>query len=326
MESEKRLYICEICGADFKTPGAKGGHKRAHQLKISREELLAELRRLANVSGRAPTMKMMDEQGAYSAACIRQRFGTWGDALQEIGLSPNIRYDIPSSEVKEDIRTIATKLGRPPTSPEYRERGDFSVSLAQNLFGSWNEALAAAGFEPQCEHRIPDDGPLDEIRTLVEALGKVPTATDMDEYGRFSCRCYFDRWDGWQAAVRSVGHEPVGRPSGPANGNWKADSKDERRYYGPNWKAQRAKALERDSYVCQTPGCDWSHTAHRGAFGRGLHGHHIQPLSSFEDRDDDVDFERANRLENLVTVCVQHHRLWERAAPLRPDTNRSPRD
>ncbi|MCG1008230.1 HNH endonuclease [Halorubrum lacusprofundi] len=326
MESEKRIYTCELCGAEFETPGAKGGHKRAHQIKISEEELLAELRRLANVSEQAPTMKMMDEQGAYSAACIRQRFGTWGDALREIGLSPNIKYDIPSTEVKEDIRTIATKLGRPPTSPEYREQGNFSVSLAQNLFGSWNEALAAAGLEPQFEHGIPDDALLDEIRTLVEVLGKVPTASDMDEYGRFSCRCYFDRWDGWQAAVRAAGHEPVGRPSGPANGNWKADSKARGQYYGPNWKAQRAKALERDSYVCQTPGCDWSQTAHREAFGKGLHVHHIQPLSSFEDRGDDVDFEQANRLENLVTVCVQHHRMWERVSPLRPDTNRLPRD
>ena len=324
MESEKRVYTCELCRAEFETPGAKGGHKRAHQLKISREELLTELRRLASVSGRSPTTKMMDERGAYSAACVKQRFGTWADALRAIGLPPNNRYDIPPTEVKEDIRTIATKLGRPPTSPEYREQGDFSVSLAQNLFGSWNVSLAAAGLEPQFEHGIPDDALLDEIRTLVEALGKVPTASDMDEYGRFSCRCYFDRCAGWQAAVRSAVHEPVGRPSGPANGNWKADSTDERRYYGPNWKAQRAKALERDSYVCQTPGCDWSQTTHREAFGKGLHVHHIQPLSSFEDRDDDVDFERANRLENLVTVCVQHYRLWERVSPLRLDTSRSP--
>lgn len=324
MESENQLYMCEICGAEFETPGAKGGHKRGHQLKISREELLAELRRLANVSERAPTMKMMDEHGAYSASCVRKRFGTWGDALQEIGLSPNVRYNVPSAEVLEDIRTVAANLGRPPTSVEYCEQGDFSVTLTQRLFGSWNEALFSAGFEPQFEYRIPENVLLDEIRTLVETLGEVPTATDMNEYGRFSHRCYFDRWDGWQAAVRAAGYEPVGRPSGPANGNWKADSKDERRYYGPNWKAQRAKALERDSYVCQTPGCDWSQTAHREAFGKGLHVHHIQPLSSFEDRGDDVDFERANRLENLVTVCVQHHRLWERISPLRPDTSRSP--
>ncbi|WP_255194640.1 HNH endonuclease [Natronobeatus ordinarius] len=324
MESEKRVYTCEICGAEFETPGAKGGHKRAHQLKISREELQAEIKRLAEVSGRTPTTNMMDEQGSYSAACVKQRFGSWGDALRSIDLMPNNRYDITPAEVKQDIRAVREKLGRPPTSTEHREMGEYSVSLAQDTFGSWNDALQAAGFEPHREIGIPDEVLLDEIRTLVEVLGKVPTATDMDEYGRFSCRCYFDRWDGWQAAVRSAGHEPVGRPSGPANGNWKADSKDERRYYGPNWKAQRAKALERDSYVCQTPGCDWSQTAHREAFGKGLHVHHIQPLSSFGDRDDDVDFERANRLENLVTVCVQHHRLWERVSPLRPDTSQSP--
>jgi hypothetical protein len=33
-----------------------------------------------------------------------------------------------------------------------------------------------------------------------------------------------------------------------------------------------------------------------------------------------VDFERANRIENLVTVCAEHHHLWERASPLRLDT------
>ncbi|QOS10746.1 uncharacterized protein HfgLR_02990 [Haloferax gibbonsii] len=325
MGSENQLYTCEICGAEFETPEAKGGHKRGHQLKISREELLSELRRLADVSGRAPTMKMMDEYGAYSSGCVRQRFGTWGDALREIGLSPNTRYNIPSDEVKEDIRSVAAKLGGPPTALEYGEQGDFSVTLAQNLFGSWNEALFSAGLEPQFEYRIPENVLLDEIRTLVETLGKVPTATDMNEYGRFSHRCYFDRWDGWQAAVRAAGYEPIGR-SGPANGNWKADSKDERRYYGPNWETQRAKALERDSYMCQTPGCDWSQTAHREAFGNGLHVHHIEPLSSFEDRGNNVDFEQANRLKNLVTVCVQHHHLWERVSPLRLDVSRSPQD
>jgi len=206
----------------------------------------------------------MDEQGAYSAACIRQRFGTWGDALREIGLSPNIKYDIPSTEVKEDIRTIATKLGRPPTSPEYREQGNFSVSLAQNLFGSWNEALAAAGLEPQFEHGIPDDALLDEIRTLVEVLGKVPTASDMDEYGRFSCRCYFDRWDGWQAAVQAAGHEPVGRPSGPANGNWKADSKAGDNIMGRTGRPNERRRLSETATYVKRRGV----TGHRLPIGR----------------------------------------------------------
>jgi len=319
MESDNRLYTCEICGADFETPGAKGGHKRGHQIKISHEELQAELRRLAEVSGRTPTTEMMDEQGSYSAACVKLRFGSWGDALRSIGLTPNNRYHITPAEVKEDIRVVAEKLGRPPTSTEHREIGEYSVSHAQETFGSWNKALQAAGFEPHREIGISDDGLLKEIHELVDLLGKVPTASEMCDHGRFSHRPYFRRWDGWQSAVRAAGYEPVGRPSGSENGNWKADSRDERRYYGPNWKAQRARTLERDSYICQTPGCEWSQTTHREEFGKGLHVHHIQPLSSFSNKGGNVNFERANRLDNLVTVCIEHHHLWEQVSPLRLD-------
>ena len=80
------------------------------------------------------------------------------------------------------------------------------------------------------------------------------------------------------------------------------------------------KALERDDFVCQTPGCERSQADHQAEFGTGLHVHHIRPLSSFSDNGENVDFERTNRLENLVTVCAEHHHLWERASPLRPDT------
>jgi len=60
--------------------------------------------------------------------------------------------------------------------------------------------------------------------------------------------------------------------------------------------------------------------AHREEFTRGLHVHHIRPLSAFGDVENEVNFERANRLDNLITVCVEHHHLWERASPLRLDT------
>jgi len=269
-------------------------------------------------------MNMMDERGAYSAACVRKRFGSWGEALQSIGLTPNKRYDVTQAEVREDIRDVAATLNRTPTSPEYRDIGEFTVTRAQKLFGSWNKALLDAGFEPHHEIKISKQILLEDIHKLVESLDKVPTAADMNEYGRFSHRCYFDRWEGWQAAVRAAGYEPVGRPSGPDNGNWKANSRDESKYYGPNWKEQRAKALERDNYICQTPGCEWSQNAHCEEYGKDLNVHHIKPLCSFEDKSGDMDFEQANRLGNLVTVCVQHHPLWERVSPLRLDTDWSP--
>jgi len=96
-----------------------------------------------------------------------------------------------------------------------------------------------------------------------------PTAQEMNDHGEFSRRPYFNRWEGWQAAIRAAGYEPVGRPSGPDNYNWKEQPAHEWREYGDNWEEQRQKALERDNYTCQTPDCEWTQEAHREEFTRG---------------------------------------------------------
>jgi hypothetical protein len=319
MASENSPYQCEICGAEFETPGAKGGHKKGHETKVSREEVQRALRKLAEESGQTPTVKMMNGQGEYSAGCVKSRLGSWEEALRSIGLTPNLRTDITKADIKADIRSVANKLGHAPTSKEQREHGEFAVKQAQNRFGSWNEALQAVGFEPHLRKHIPEDALLAEIHELVDRLGRTPTASDMKQYGQFSHRPYFSRWNGWQAAVRAAGYEPVGRPSGPDNHKWKESPTHEWREYGRNWDEQREKALERDNYTCQTPGCSQSQSEHIDEFGRGLHVHHIQPLHMFGDTADQVDFEEANRLDNLVTVCVEHHHIWERLSPLRPD-------
>ena len=72
--------------------------------------------------------------------------------------------------------------------------------------------------------------------------------------------------------------------------------------YGPNWQAQREKALERDGYRCRT--C--------GAVEDPLHVHHVRPFREYgyvpgRNRN----YLEANRLENLVTLCPSCHRRAE---------------
>lgn len=320
MEREDPRYACDICGAEFTTPSKLGGHKQVHQTKISREEVQAELRRLAEISGRTPTVEMMEEDGAYSPGCVKSRFDSWSEALRSIGHTPNFRDDISAADLITDINTVAEALGRPPTSGEHRERGEYAVKHMQNTFGSWNEALRVAGYEPHFEKSISKATLVQQIHTVVEQLGRVPTTAEIDEHGRFSRRCYYRHWEGWEAAVRDAGYEPVSSASGSRNCNWKENPAHEWRDYGENWDTQRMKALERDDFVCQTPGCERSQANHQEEFGTGLHVHHIRPLSSYCDKGENVDFEHVNRLDNLVTVCVEHHHLWERASPLRLDT------
>lgn len=320
MESEKNAYTCEICGAEFESPGIFGKHKSGHQHKISCEEVQAELRRLAEETGQTPTVGMMNEHGRYSASTVKTHFDSWNQAVRSVGLTPNRRYDITNEELKDDIRAVADELGYPPTSGEQNEYGEYTVSRSQDAFGSWNEALQAAGFEPHHHVQICEEALLQAIHELVEELGEVPTASDMNAFGEYSHRPYYRNWDGWKSAVRAAGYEPVGRPSGEDNCNWKENPVHEWREYGANWDTQREKALDRDNYVCQTLGCTRTQQEHQSEFGRGLHVHHIRPLSSFGTSDDTVDFERANHLDNLVTVCVEHHHLWEQVSPLRLDT------
>lgn len=89
--------------------------------------------------------------------------------------------------------------------------------------------------------------------------------------------------------------------------------------HGPNWYRQRKLALERNGCVCQMPGCPIDHETHRKRWDRDLSVHHITPLGTYIDSDVVLDYERANRLENLIKLCQHHYQKREQFAPPQPD-------
>lgn len=88
------------------------------------------------------------------------------------------------------------------------------------------------------------------------------------------------------------------------------------RYYGPNWPEQKEARLEMDDYECVVCGKSQEEILESGDKD-GLQVHHINKLKNFVDGDN-VDFERANRIENLLSLCRQCHNRWE-GVPLSPD-------
>lgn len=97
---------------------------------------------------------------------------------------------------------------------------------------------------------------------------------------------------------------------------WKGGHEE---FYGPNWPEQRQKAMERDDFQCQV--CGMENHEHKEETGFQLHVHHIQPIRKFREGDD-VDYQQANALSNLITLCTTHHAEWE-GIPLRPQTTES---
>jgi len=89
-------------------------------------------------------------------------------------------------------------------------------------------------------------------------------------------------------------------------------------YYGPNWNEKRTEARDRDQHRCQ--GCMMSEREHLEKYGKKNPVHHIRKISTFS-KEDEIDYESANELDNLITLCCRCHPKWEQMTPLRPDVD-----
>jgi hypothetical protein len=102
-----------------------------------------------------------------SVTTVRTVFGSWNSAVAAAGLRPRrpgearkgnpgapngnqesaVRW--PKRRVLAHLHAWAQENGRPPTLEEWRRAGESHPSAAtvRRLFGTWNAALVAAGFE-----------------------------------------------------------------------------------------------------------------------------------------------------------------------------------
>jgi len=337
--------------------------------KLTDEELLAEIHRLAE-DGDPPTQSDISEKAKFSLGPYRRRYDSWNNALREAGYEPNDTYGLSETALIRELRRLANKLGTAPTVAEMNGRGEYSHQPYVREFGTWNDALHAAGLDPRHRVNISDDELLTDLGRVVDELGRPPTFTELDDKSAFRATTYFDRFGSLHSALKEIDVQPpspyeasasrligqlqaakqdLGRPpiyrevgevtdysvstyerefgswhkaldaagieprgfEGENNPSWKGGHE---RYYGPNWPTQREKARERDGLCCQA--CGVSEEDHMRETGCELSVHHIKPLRSFKDNEE-IDYDAANQLDNLVTLCRDCHRRWE-GIPLRP--------
>lgn len=181
---------------------------------LSDEDLLDEIGRMADVLGRPPTYGEMDELGAHSPSTYRRRFGSWREAVREAGfstepISGGAKRRIPERELLDELRRLADEYGRPPTYEELQADGRFAGATYLSRFGSWNEALEAAGLESRLFRgdRIPTRELIRKLRALAVRVGRRPYRKEMDDEGPYSGTTYYDRFGGWQDALDAAGIE-----------------------------------------------------------------------------------------------------------------------
>jgi hypothetical protein len=174
------------------------------------KELLNDLRSVAGDLGRLPTAKEYDEVGEYSSSSFQRVFGSWNEAVEQAGFEPNDPYDEVSDEkLLRDICSVGEKLGKTPSVSEYKDHGKYGAVTFHNHFGSWNEAVEQAGFEPQqIGSKISKENLLKDIRSVARHLDKVPTYNEYRNEGKYSVMTAQRVFGSWNEAVKQAGYIP----------------------------------------------------------------------------------------------------------------------
>lgn len=83
-------------------------------------------------------------------------------------------------QILDEIRRSAERLGCSPTMRQFSADPESDVSCQTVIarFGKWNDAKRAAGLTPR--RFISRDDLLEQLRQLGSALGRTPTARDLD--------------------------------------------------------------------------------------------------------------------------------------------------
>lgn len=115
------------------------------------------------------------------------------------------RNKIPTDDLIEEMQIAAMALGRQPRMDEMREFGEYSAQVYLNRFGSWPEAVEAAGIEYEDPLKAIDPNDIiDDVGRVKEKLGKRPSSLDYERHGEYSLNVVKRHIGKWHEVLREV--------------------------------------------------------------------------------------------------------------------------
>jgi hypothetical protein len=149
------------------------------------EELLADLKRVAELTGRSVTQVDVAREGRFAPATYQRRFGSWSKALAAAGL--NVAASgrrFTDEDLFENLLAVWTHYGRAPKSEEMSRPPSRATSYTYVArYGTWNRALAAFVASANAEASESDVRP--EISAEPQAAIERPEPSSKT-FGRFA--------------------------------------------------------------------------------------------------------------------------------------------
>jgi len=128
----------------------ESGFEPNKSFDIGRDDLLNEIKRLNNEYG-VVKRELMRKKGKYSPDTCEDRFGSWNDALEEANIDINKIHIVSEEEYLAEIERLEGELGEVPSGHQMNEYGKYEARSYNDKFGTYNEAVRKAGFQPQYE-------------------------------------------------------------------------------------------------------------------------------------------------------------------------------
>ncbi len=145
----------------------KSGLAFRKRIDIPKQELLADVKRVADIfKQNRMSRSEYESHGNFSAETISRKFGSWKNALNEIGLEPSLLFNEKANEndLMKNLATIWETLGRQPRQSDLSLlNSDFSPDTYTRRYGSWRKSLekcievANQEDEENQESEIPND-------------------------------------------------------------------------------------------------------------------------------------------------------------------------
>jgi hypothetical protein len=117
----------------------------------------------------------------------------------------------PSKErLVEGLQSFAAEIDSVPTVRGMRENGPYSPHYYKETFGSWHEALRAAGIQPThgVEADVERDSLLEDLKRVEKIADRPPRRREVEEHGKYDYGLYDEEFESFVRALEAAGIEP----------------------------------------------------------------------------------------------------------------------
>lgn len=120
---------------------------------------------------------------------------------------------VAPADLLAELQQVGDEIGGLPSAEDVEQHSRHPLAAFVDEFGSFPEALAAAGFDlPDFEFMPSDAELLSDLHRIFAIVHKRPTHADVDEHGQWYPKLYKDRWGNFTNALEAGGFRTEGSP------------------------------------------------------------------------------------------------------------------